>query len=210
MRLAARIGVHPTIKVVSTVLRPVGPLPPRVYWVRRGVLFGGILLLIIIIAVSCSGGSSKKPTAGHTPGPHNTSTSTAVAPCLPTSLKLSLQTDKPIYAIGSSATFTGVFTNVTSVACQLTMSPANETWKVTSGTPTIWTNEACQRSQIARTKTVAPGGTRRVRIQWDGKVQTSGCTASDPAQSGTYVLRATLDGYTAQSGAVFHFTPNGQ
>jgi hypothetical protein len=208
--LAARIAVHPTIKVVSTVLRPVGPLPPRIYWVRRGVLLAAVLLLIIIIAVSCSGGGTKKPTAGNTPGPQTTPTSTNVAACLPTSLKLALQTDKPIYAIGSPATFTGVFTNITAVACRLTMSPANETWKVTSGTPTVWTNEACQRSQVARTKTIAPGGSRRVHIQWDGKVQTSGCTAGDPAQSGTYVLRATLDGYTAQTGAVFHYTPNGQ
>jgi hypothetical protein len=196
--------------VVSTVLRPVGPLPPRTYWVRRGVLLGAILLVIIIIAVSCSGGSSKTPTAGHTPGPQTSTTTTPPAACLPTSLKLALQTDKPIYAIGSPATFTGVFTNVTTVACQLTLTPANETWKVTSGTPTIWTNQACQRSQLAKTKTIPPGGTRKVHIQWDGKVQTSGCTAGEAAQSGTYVLRATLDGYTAQTGAVFHYTPNGQ
>jgi hypothetical protein len=130
--------------------------------------------------------------------------------CAPTSLKLALQTDKPIYAIGSTPTFIGVFTNVTTSACKLTISPANETWKVTSGTPTIWTNSACQRSQLAKTKTISPGGTRRVRIQWDGKVQTPPCTPGDPAQSGTYVLRATLDGYTASSGAVFHFTPTGQ
>jgi hypothetical protein len=174
------------------------------------VLLGGVLLLIIIIAVSCSGGGSKKPTTGNTPGPQTTNTSSPVAACLPTSLKLTLQTGQPIYAIGSMPTFIGVFTNVTTVACRLTVSPATETWKVTSGAPTIWTNAACQRSSLAKTKTIPPGGTRRVRIQWDGKVQASGCTPADPAQSGTYVLRASLDGYTASKGAVFHFTPNGQ
>jgi hypothetical protein len=175
------------------------------------VLLGAVSLLIIIVAVSCSGGGGGKPNATNdTPGPQITNSSTPAPACLPTSLKLALQTDQPIYAIGSSATFTGVFTNVTTAACKLTLSPANETWKVTSGTPTVWTNEACQRSQVARTKTIAPGGSRKVHILWDGKVQSSGCTAGEAAQSGTYVLRATLDGYSANSGAVFHYTPNGQ
>jgi len=75
----------------------------------------------------------------------------------------------------------------------------------------IWTNQHCQSSQLARVTTIKPGSTRHVSIQWDGKVQNSGtCTPGSQAQSGVYVVRATLDGVTAATGAVFHITPTGQ
>jgi hypothetical protein len=46
---------------VASFLRPVGPLPPSVYWRRRAVLLGIPLVLIIAVAYSCSGSSPKQP-----------------------------------------------------------------------------------------------------------------------------------------------------
>jgi hypothetical protein len=194
---------------VSTVLRPVGPLPPGVYWRRRAFLLLALVLIIIVIAVSCSGGSSK-PSAGPNPRPSVTTTPTAAA-CTPASLKLTLSTDATTYAVGASPTFSGAFTNTSSTPCKMTFSPANETWTVTSG-PTVWTNAHCQRSQLTHSKTIRPGGSRTVSFQWDGKtlVSTAGCTPGSQAQNGTYILHATLDGVPANSGAVFHITPSGQ
>lgn len=38
----------------------VGPLPPAVYWRRRGVVLGALLLGVIVLFVSCSGGDDPK------------------------------------------------------------------------------------------------------------------------------------------------------
>jgi hypothetical protein len=195
---------------VSTVLRPVGPLPPGVYWRRRALLLLALIVIIIVIAVSCSGGGGGKPTANPNPRPTASTTPTA-GPCAPTALKLTLSTDATTYAVGATPTFIGAFTNTSATTCKLTLSPANETWTVTSG-PTVWTNAHCQRSQLAHTKTIRPGGSRTVSFQWDGKtlVTTTGCTPGNQAQPGVYTLLATLDGLQASGGAVFHITRTGQ
>jgi cytoskeletal protein RodZ len=196
---------------MSTVLRPVGPLPPRIYWIRRGVMLLVIFIVILVVALSCSGGGGgATPSAGPTTTPKTTASSQPTQ-CTAASLKLTLSTDQTTYSIGSPATFTGTFTNTSTTPCTMTLSPANETWTVTSGTPTIWTNAHCQSSQTARVTTIRPNGTRHVSIQWDGKVQAAGtCTPASEAQSGVYVVRASLDGVTAPTGAVFHITPSGQ
>ena len=45
---------------MSNVARPRGPLPPRVYWIRRSLVFGAALLLVIVIANVLGGGSDGK------------------------------------------------------------------------------------------------------------------------------------------------------
>lgn len=49
---------------MASFLRPVGPLPPSVYWRRRAVLLGVPLVLILAIAYSCGGSNPKQ--AAHT------------------------------------------------------------------------------------------------------------------------------------------------
>jgi hypothetical protein len=164
-----------------------------------------LLVIIILIAVSCSGGGGGSPSANPPTTPSATNSAIPV-PCPLTSLKLTLRTNHLDYPVASTPVFTGVFSNTSSEACRYTFSPASETWTVTSGTPTIWTNKNCTRSQLARTVTIRAGGTRRVRITWDGKSQIAPCTSGTAVSPGTYVLRATLDGVTAATGAVFHIT----
>jgi hypothetical protein len=186
---------------MSTVLRPVGPQPPRVYWVRRGFVLLGIVIVILVIAESCSGGGS--PSAGgHHPNPGGSQTPTAAQPCTTTQIKLTISADKTLYAIGESPKFKGVFTNVSAAACTLTEAPANEDWTVTSGPATIWTTKGCVTSQRTKTKTIQPGLTRTVSITWDGRQYTN-CQPSSDLKNGQYLLRATLDGFTPKSGAVF-------
>jgi hypothetical protein len=123
---------------MSSVVNPVGPLPPRVYWVRRLVVLGVPLILILIIAVSCSGGGGKKsPTAG-TGGPSTTPTVTTSttsdpnAACVPGDLSATLAVDAAdgIYQVGATPTFTATITNVSASTCKFTSAPANEIWKV--------------------------------------------------------------------------------
>lgn len=61
---------------MSTVIRPVGPLPPRVYWVRRLLLIGVVVVVVALVAALVS----KVAGAGDEPGPRPTSSAGADAP----------------------------------------------------------------------------------------------------------------------------------
>lgn len=202
MRLA------PTIKIVSTVLRPVGPLPPRIYWIRRAILVIALLVLVIVIAVSCSGGSSKPPAAGGRPGPQQTHTPqpSQIAACDPTALTLTVSTDTVTYTTGQAPKLTGVFTNPTSTTCRLARLASDEIWTIKSGTPTVWTTQGCPGPAVPAHMKIAAGATKIVSMFWNGKVQNAACKEGATAQAGTYTLHATLDGVTAAKAAVFHIT----
>ena len=196
---------------MSSVLDPVGPLPPRVYWTRRVFVIGvPLFLLILIIAVSCSGGGGKPAANG--PNPRTSNSPAAPQPCTTTDVVLTLATDhdgtsgNPTYTIGETPKFTGTFTNRSANACTLSYSTANEDWTVVSGTTTIWTTKGCT-SSTAKTKTVtlAAGGTKTRSITWDGKEYTK-CQPTTTLQPGQYVLRADLDGHQPAAGTVFQMT----
>ncbi len=203
---------------MSSVLFPVGPLPPRVYWVRRAIVLALPLILIIVIAVSCSGGGGKPPgRAGAGSGPTTTPTDSASsnqnAACAAGQLSATLSVSAPggIYQTGQSPTFMATITNVSAASCQLTTNPANELWRVFSGAAQWFTTQGsgCTVTNAPVTTTLAPGATHKLSVQWDGKRLGPGCTHGEQALPGTYVLRATLDGVKAQK-AVFHFTKNTQ
>jgi hypothetical protein len=202
---------------MSSVLYPVGPQPPRVYWVRRLVVLGVPLILILIIAISCSGGggagkpsrgtgANATPTASTTPE----DTSNPNAACAPTDLSASVvaSADDGIYEVGESPTFTATIRNVSLRTCKFTSTPANEIWKVTSGAAQWWSTAApCSRTGPAKTKRLAPQASQQISFTWDGTRQDPGCDSGDAAQPGTYVLHAKLDGVKAQK-VVLHFRSN--
>jgi hypothetical protein len=201
-----------TITNVSTVLRPVGPHEPWVYWVRRAVVVGAIIVIVVVVILVLAGGSSSKPRA-KSPGPTpsvSTSTSTTpttqqVSACDPSALKLVLSTNSDTYTAGQSPTLVGEFTNSSTTACTLTTGPANQVWRITSGTDKIWSTKGCTTSGASKQLKIKAGGTKMVSITWDGRRLGTGCDAGTLALPGEYVLRATLSGVKGQP-AVFHIT----
>jgi hypothetical protein len=196
---------------MSTVLSPIGPQPPRVYWMRRVFVLGLPLILIIVIAVSCAGGGSKSPSASTSglSSPGSTTTSHSGGACVPADLSATLSTSPTIYPVGQSPIFVGTITNMSTASCQLTTSPSNETWTVESGPDHFWTTGGCPRSKVASAKTLAAGASRKVSITWDGHRLLPGCKPGESASPGTYHLHATLDGVAAEQ-VTFHFTKNTQ
>jgi hypothetical protein len=194
---------------VSTVLRPVGPQPPRVYWLRRGILLGVIVLVIVIVLVVLSGGGSGTPgPAHHSPPPSTPATTpatTQVAACDPSDLTLVLSTDSDTYTSGQTPKLLGVFSNSSSTTCTISTDPAGMLWTITSGSDKIWTTKGCPASTPAKTLKVKAGHSRTVSTTWDGRRLESGCTAGSAALPGEYVLNATLDGVKGTP-AVFHIT----
>ncbi|HVX68496.1 MAG TPA: hypothetical protein VHA79_02245 [Mycobacteriales bacterium] len=203
---------------MSSVLYPVGPLPPKVYWVRRLLVLGVPLILILIIAVSCTGGGGgKSPThstgAGANPTTSATDSATADpnAACVPGDLSAVLDTsaDGSIYPVGASPVFTATITNVSSTTCKFTSSAANEKWTVWTGPTKFWTTAGCPQSDTSSTKKLSPQASTQLSITWDGKQLDPGCKAGATAEAGTYVLHARLDGVKAQQ-VIFHFHTNTQ
>jgi hypothetical protein len=210
----------PTITIMSTVLFPVGPHEPRVYWVRRAVVFVIVLVLIIVLVEVFSGGSGKAKAKKNKPVAHpSTSTSapattissspptTQVAACDTNTLKLALSTDSDSYKSGQAAKLIGKFSNPATTDCTLSVAPSQEIWTIKSGPPTVWTTQGCTASTPAKTVTIKAGGTKHVSITWDGfRSAPSGCSKGPVATAGEYTLHATLDGVTAPTAAVFHIT----
>jgi hypothetical protein len=195
---------------VSTVLRPVGPRPGRVYWIRRAVLLAIVLILVIVVAKACSGGGNggNGGRSGGSPTAHHTTTKAPVAACSPGALKLTMSTDTKTYTSGQAPKLIGTFTNPTSTACKLARSASQETWTIKSGSPTIWTTEGCDSSSassVPKQLKVAAGATKVVSMFWNGHLRASDCKYSDVAKAGTYRLYATLDGVTGTP-AIFHIT----
>jgi hypothetical protein len=199
---------------MSSLLFPVGPLPPRVYWIRRLVVLGLPLVLIAAIAASCSGGGSPSAGAAGGHGPTSTPASShspsANAACVAGELSATLTTSAPgdIYQVGQSPVFIATITNVSASPCQFTSNPANEIWTVITGADKFWTTAGCPAADTsASTKSLAPGASQKITITWDGKRLDPGCTHGSPAQPGTYRLHARLDGVPAKQ-VIFHFHTN--
>ena len=57
---------------MGTVTRPVGPLPPRVYWVRRIALLVVLALVVVLATVVVRAVTDSDAAAGDQPGAHST------------------------------------------------------------------------------------------------------------------------------------------
>jgi hypothetical protein len=199
---------------VSTVLSPVGPERPTIYWLRRGVIIVILLALVLLVAHACSGGKAATPAAAahhHTasspsPQPSASAPATGTPRCTAADLSASLTTDRPSYTSGQEPKFTGTFHNTSAAACRLVSDVASRKWTVTSGHDTIWSTAGCQHTGSPTKAKLTPTGKATVSISWDGHRNDPSCTVGSTALPGTYVLRATFGAVTATP-VVFHVVP---
>ena len=178
--------------------RPVGPLPDGVYWRRRGVLVAGLAVALLLLR-SCGGGGEDAgdgPVATATPTPSVTTAPSptrapvaAPGPCADADLALAVaaQPDE------SPTSFVVTVTNRGSVACRRDLGPAAVQLVVTSGADRVWARSDCERRTARELATLAPGGSRGVRVAWDGRRSKPGCAGSRAvAAVGTYRVTGTV------------------
>lgn len=201
------------------LLEPVGPLPPRVYWIRRGFLLAVLVVLIAVIAVSCSGGTPKRaadtakpvatPSSTGSPTPSATPTasgSAGVPHCGRADITVTASTDAPTYAPNVIPRLEVAIRNATSHTCYLTESPSRRSWTIVSGADTIWTTVGCPRSGAASRTTLAAGETVRHTLGWNRHRTGPNCTTTDTeASAGTYQLFVVVSGVRSDT-AVFRLT----
>lgn len=191
---------------MSTILRPVGPQPARVYWIRRALVVGALLAVIVFVSSLLNGGSSgggaaadAKPTPGATAPADNGSDPGRT--CAATDLTLVVAPDAATYAADAKPTFNVTITNTGKSACTVDAGEAAREVLITSGADRIWSSLDCTAADAPeRVLLLAPGASDGpTPVAWS-RVRSDGhCTADLPApRAGTYHVVAKLVGAESQ------------
>jgi hypothetical protein len=195
-----------------------GPLPARVYWVRRMMVLGIAALLVVGVAQLLHGssdgssGHDRATTVADTTGPSAPASApggsrhpkhqskkhqaddpvTRVAmptgPCPADDVAISPSVPKPV--AGDDITIVLDVSTLSSPACTWTLSRKTLAMKITSGSDLIWTTVDCSRTIPTQDLVLRQGDSARVRLTWDARRSEPGCPVQTQwALPGTYHLR---------------------
>jgi hypothetical protein len=195
----------------GAVLRPVGPRPARVYWVRRLVFLAVLVILVVLLAHACSGGDSPRASSDTPTLPTTTTTlpspgPTKVLRCHPNDLAVTASTDATTYSADALPHLSAVVRNASDQPCRLRTAPALRTWTISSGADEVWRSADCTTSGVAGRTRLGRGKTVAYALVWNRHRSAAGCPATTPtAAPGTYRLKVTVNGVAAPT-VVFHLT----
>ncbi|MEY5017266.1 MAG: hypothetical protein RL431_315 [Actinomycetota bacterium] len=169
---------------MSTFLHPVGPLPARVYWLRRLAVLGVIAAVIFTVNAFVNPPKSATPTAS----PTETATDTPVAEvttCDPAVITVDAVTDLESYATTEKPQFSMTITNTGDVACILSVGTDVQRYVVVSGSETIWDSTVCQKSEEALELEFAAGEAKTTAtLEWSRNRSDACDTDATPAVGG--------------------------
>lgn len=211
---------------MNTVLRPVGPQPARVYWVRRLVVVGVALLVVVVVVLLSSLGRGDAPVAaagdeqvssGEDEGAPTEDDDAATGAdgagadegdaggqpdvCQPAGLTTTLVADAATYPAGSTPTFTMTLTNSSDAACTVDAGGSSQSLVITSGADRIWSSADCPADSGERMLLMAPGAQEVVQVAWPRVRSDEQCSTELPEpRAGTYTALAVVAG--AQSAPV--------
>ena len=198
---------------VDSLLSPVGPEPPSVYWKRRALVIGGVLLVIIgLIMLWPSGGDTEStsadagaspsaaPAASGSPAPSGTpstpgTASSAASPsapapttdCLDSEIELRTTVDTPAPKVGTPVTMTMTIANISGVPCTRDVGAAVNQFTITSGGYRVWSSDDCNPGGQNQIETIPPDQAFAVQATWPSVITSPGCpTPQQAAQPGTY------------------------
>jgi hypothetical protein len=202
----------PSIRDVdeSPLLRPVGPEPARVYWVRRAAVVALLVLVIALVAYACGGsGGSPKPRAAPSSSPTSTTpppSPVALTICRHADLAVEASTDAAVYPAGSAPRLAAVVRNVSGRTCRFQTAPGARVWTILSGADRVWSSADCTLSGVLARTRLKAGKTIVYGLVWDRHRSAQGCpSALAEAQPGTYRLYVTIAGVQATP-VIFHLT----
>jgi hypothetical protein len=188
----------------------VGPLPPAVYWRRRGAV-GAALLAVLLGFTTCTAGGSdaasdgaekaaETPSARPSPAPVTPVPSpSAIAQAAPggacTDAQLSL-TAVPVsesFRSGTMPKLRLVIQNVGSAPCRRDVGADEQELRVMTGTQRVWSSDDCQPLKGRSLRTLAAGEKRTYTLTWSGKHSVPGCAeARTRVEPGRYEVQARL------------------
>lgn len=193
------------------VIRPVGPQPPSVYWVRRLLALVLVLVVVAVVWWLLPGGSddtapaadpapasatSSTPSPTPSASPSKTKTKTQeptttpeAPPCDDADIEVSATTDARSYPPGESPTFTLEVANTSDVACLRDVGPAALELRVSSGGTKVWSSDDCSPGGSERLTVIEPGEPYVQTLVWGRQLSQEGCpTPLEAAPPGEYQL----------------------
>lgn len=193
---------------MSTLLRPTGSLPSRVYWRRRIVVLAVLVIVVVlgVVLVQKVGGSgdAKAPAPGASGGtsttPTPTPTGTAGVPiCTKDMLATTLEANGTEFAAGSEPAFTVTMTNSSETPCLVDVSAETRVVTVTSGPARVWGSSDCAAKAKPKTLLVGAGRSEASTLTWDRTRSEKGCPRKGvEAKAGTYRASATVLGVASK------------
>jgi hypothetical protein len=214
---------------VSTIIDPVGPHEPSVYWRRRLVLGLVLLVALLLLFRACSGGGGDdEPTASSRPTETATEeaseratdeaseeatstatsspTSTEVKNCRDADIDVTVTTNRTEYAAGSSVDIRYVVSTKDGVTCKRDVGAGANEVKVVQADNVIWSSDFCSPSAIKDVRTLGPNASYSVVVQWDGTVTPEDCPSGrSTAPVGDYEVQG-RNGDLTGSGKIITLT----
>lgn len=194
------------------VRRPVGDLPPRVYWFRRALVFGGLILAIIVVyflitsprgAAPSSPSTSNSPAASISPDPSASPGANASADRACTSDDVTLTTVPTPFSVsaGTLPMFEVTATMVGSTPCRLSTLADGTELSIRSGNDPIFSSLNCPDDATfgERELILQPGsGDEMIQLTWNRQRNAEGCPANlaTPA-AGYYKAKVSIQGIAA-------------
>lgn len=206
---------------VSTVTRPRGPLPPRVYWTRRllllvvalGLVFGIAHLLgsgggspapaarrVGAVASAPMTGTTARPAPTQTParGPDASPTPTPLAipsgPCANSDVVVTPSVRGTAYA-GKPVVFAMRLTTKVSPACDWDVTAESLAVRITSGTDRVWSTQDCVGAVPRQSVVVRKDHPVSVTVVWNAMRSDAECTRTTAwAEPGYYHVVAAAFG----------------
>lgn len=205
--------------------RPVGDLPPEVYWRRRLVAGAFAVLALLVLyylirslfasgdgATPDASSTSPTPQVSSSPGvivnPSSTVDLSAVRACGADDISIVLTASTHDWAGSTEPTFDGTVTQVATTPCVLDTSDAKAELLVTSGSVRQWSNLDCDSDTLLTPQQILinPGETAVVSATWPRVRSADGCPTGLPAPGpGTYRATLTVQGIQSDQ-AVFALT----
>lgn len=192
---------------MSSLLHPVGPEPPEVYWRRRLLVGLAIVVALIIIVVMfwpgddsgsnpvASGSPTNTPSVSPSPsGSPSGSPSTTGSPsasatteCADSDIQVTAETPKDSYAAGALVQLYMTIQNVSDHPCNRNVGPRVNFFKVTSGGQNVWNSDDCHPGGRDQTVAIPKGGAFKASVTWDQTLSAPNCPSGQgKAQPGSY------------------------
>ncbi len=196
-------------------MQPRGPLPARVYWVRRAVVLGVVFLLVFTVTRLFSGGSDEqKNTAGRASGdtsaagpdqgteqttkkPRKKKPKVVLAdpdgPCDPAEVTVAPTIERE--PAGGPRIEIPLELSTDREACTFVVSRRTVALKITSGSDPIWSSAHCGQVLGTHDVVVRRAKPAVVTIAWNGRRSSEGCVLGNWAWPGGYhAIAASLGG----------------
>ena len=194
------------------VFRPIGDLPPSVYWVRRLILLAVLLVCVAVVwwlwpndgddtsptsdEPTPSATVSETPTDTETPEPSDSETKeknhTSNKPeCDDSAIGVTVSADAETYTADEQPAFAFTVENISDKTCSRDVGQDANELQVTSGGTQVWSSDDCSPGGDQELDTLKPGDQFIQTVTWPRVESSEGCpTPQEDAPTGTYQVIA--------------------